>query len=79
MVANLNDTVQAWEMDRDGHYRRVAASKEPFSVHAYCMANPSLSGRGSAFGRSQPDLDLQLTRPNGNSGLQSTFATVPGE
>jgi polyphosphate kinase len=56
MVANMNDEAQSWTMDQDGGYRRVDASgsETPFDAHAYFMAHPSLSGRGSRSGRTLP-------------------------
>ncbi len=49
MVGNLKDTVQSWEMQPEGTYLRRTPGPNPFSAHAYFMANPSLSGRGSAL------------------------------
>ena len=49
MVLNLRDTLQSWELDADGVWRRVAPGAAPVSAHEYFMTNPSLSGRGSAL------------------------------
>ncbi len=56
MLANMNDEAQSWIMDQEGGYTRVdvSAIPEPFDAHAYFMAHPSLSGRGSARGRELP-------------------------
>ena len=62
MVANLNDEQQSWLMTADGQYDRYRASGKDntFSAHGYFMANPSLSGRGSALEVSLPP---RLTLP----------------
>ncbi len=56
MVANLNDEQQSWLMHSDGSYERFrsATPEAAFSAHGYFMANPSLSGRGSALEVSLP-------------------------
>jgi polyphosphate kinase len=56
MVANLNDDQQSWLMNADGQYSRYRGSgrQSAFTAHGYFMANPSLSGRGSALEVSLP-------------------------
>ena len=49
MLANILDTEQSWRLDPDGQYRRMRKGEDGFNCHAYFMANPSLSGRGSAL------------------------------
>ena len=49
MVANLNDNLQSWHMEKDGKYYRTIADKNPVSAHDYFMSNPSLSGRGESL------------------------------
>ncbi len=49
MVTNLQDSLQSWELLRDGTWRRVPPGRKPVSAHEYFMTNPSLSGRGSAL------------------------------
>ena len=51
MVVNLKDTAQSWELQGDGHWRRLPPGPHPVSAHEYFMTNPSLSGRGSALQR----------------------------
>ena len=48
MVANLLDQAQTWWLDATGAFARDPAWRNPdaFSLHAYFMTNPSLSGRG---------------------------------
>ena len=60
MVANLNDSLQSWELQPDGAYVRLKPGANPFSAHEYFMANPSLSGRGSALKQGQPLPRLEL-------------------
>jgi polyphosphate kinase len=56
MLANMNDEAHSWLMDAEGRYKRVDCSgiSEPFDAHAYFMAHPSLSGRGTRSGRRLP-------------------------
>ena len=49
MVVNLKDTLQSWELEPTGAWRRVPPGSKPVSAHDYFMTNPSLSGRGSAL------------------------------
>ncbi|NKB44973.1 MAG: polyphosphate kinase 1, partial [Alphaproteobacteria bacterium] len=49
MVANINDNLQSWTLNSDGHFSRDEADSVPFSAHDYFMNNPSLSGQGSAL------------------------------
>ena len=49
MIANLKDDLQSWTLTPGGEYIRDQAEGDGFSVHTYCMTNPSLSGRGSAI------------------------------
>jgi polyphosphate kinase len=49
MVVNLKDSLQSWELDAEGQWKRVATGRKPVSAHDYFMTNPSLSGRGSAL------------------------------
>lgn len=56
MVANLNDDVNAWELQSNGKYVKTVPSEgqTPFSAHRYFMENPSLSGRGKALKYNSP-------------------------
>jgi polyphosphate kinase len=56
MVANMNDELHSWTMASEGAYRRVdiGGVAEPFDAHAYFIAYPSLSGRGTRSGRPLP-------------------------
>ncbi|ACT59598.1 RNA degradosome polyphosphate kinase [Hirschia baltica] len=61
MVANLNDRMQSWALQSDGHFIRVIdtlddaeLSEDHFNVHEYFMENQSLSGRGSALEYAPP-------------------------
>jgi polyphosphate kinase len=49
MVVNLKDTLQSWELNAEGRWKRVPVGRNPVSAHDYFMTNPSLSGRGSAL------------------------------
>jgi len=50
MMANLNDTLNSWQLAANGSYHRIAkGGEEGFSAHHFFMTNPSLSGRGSAL------------------------------
>jgi polyphosphate kinase len=49
MVVNLKDSLQSWELESSGTWRRVVPGAKPVSAHDYFMTNPSLSGRGSAL------------------------------
>lgn len=60
MVANLKDTMQSWELDAEGIYTRLEEGEDPFSVHTYCMTNPSLSGRGKSLDNGKPLPRLRL-------------------
>jgi len=51
LVMNIKDTMQSWELNSDGIWRRLApgTGRKRVSAHEYFMTNPSLSGRGSAL------------------------------
>lgn len=61
MVANLRDEAHSWTLQPDGRYTRVEPDdgEEPFNLHQYFMANPSLSGRGSAATDMPPRLKAE--------------------
>lgn len=50
MAANLADEAQSWVLQPTGQYKRDLAPADgaAFSCHRFFMANPSLSGRGTA-------------------------------
>jgi polyphosphate kinase len=60
MVANLADQAQSWTMQSDGTYIREDTSDiaNPFSLHAWFMENPSLSGRGRATDLIRPQAPI---------------------
>lgn len=63
MVANLNDDMQSWILQPDGHYDRVQPEGDGFSVHDYLMKYPSLSGRGEAItAQMPPTLDPKASK-----------------
>jgi polyphosphate kinase len=65
MVVNLKDTLQSWQLNPDGAWRRVPPGAKPVSAHDYFMTNPSLSGRGSALhGPAVPVLRHKPMRPD---------------
>ncbi len=60
MLANILDTEQSWSLGPDGQYLRMRRGEGGFNCHDYFMANPSLSGRGSALHREEvPRLALK--------------------
>lgn len=68
MVANLKDERNSWVMEDNGNYIRRPFAPSSFSAHAFFMANPSLSGRGSAIRRNiNKTPDLSETAPDSDS------------
>ena len=57
MFANLADQAQSWVLQPDGRYIRHNAigDTEPFSCHQFFMETPSLSGRGLAGRKGEPE------------------------
>ncbi len=64
MVTNLKDSMQSWELTRDGGWRRLPPGEKPVSAHEYFMVNPSLSGRGSALARARNERPRRIPRPD---------------
>ena len=66
MVVNLRDTMQSWELQPGGAWKRVPAGtgKKRVSAHDYFMTNPSLSGRGSALHKSMATVTPHARRPD---------------
>jgi polyphosphate kinase len=58
MVANMRDEEQSWLLQPDGRYVRMTPDEgeDAFNLHEYFMANPSLSGRGTAATDMPPKL-----------------------
>ncbi len=58
MAANMADEAQSWVLTPDGTYERypVGDDDSGFSCHRFFMANPSLSGRGTAGAADVPEL-----------------------
>ena len=58
MAANLADVAQSWVLQPDGSFLRpdLSETANPFSCHRFFMANPPLSGRGSAGAKDVPKL-----------------------
>lgn len=61
MIANLNDNLQSWKMQKDGNYDRTTISNKSISAHNYFMSNPSLSGRGESLKYHSPK-ELRLKK-----------------
>ncbi|WP_324827567.1 RNA degradosome polyphosphate kinase [Qipengyuania zhejiangensis] len=60
MLANILDTERSWRLRPDGEYERMRVGPGGFNCHEYFMANPSLSGRGSALSEHEvPRLTLK--------------------
>ncbi|MFV0303622.1 MAG: RNA degradosome polyphosphate kinase [Paracoccus sp. (in: a-proteobacteria)] len=58
MAANMADEAQSWILQPDGRFIRFlpAGRDDLFNCHRFFMANPSLSGRGTAGHRDVPAL-----------------------
>ncbi len=78
MVVNLKDTLQSWELEPSGGWRRVQPGGKPVSAHDYFMTNPSLSGRGSALHGPSSRSATRARRPDRVAGLTQALPTLTG-